>query len=206
MTDEGNTENVDELVSDLYRELPVPQTPDHLNRSILQMAAGQSSGSDKFLFASWIKPVAWAATIALSLAIVLDLSELPKTLPGDNQPSAPAEDVLLELAVEDKGKKDSFAASAPAAARPVARKLAAERSDAGRQRSGERVASLVSFADKRELDSAAACDEEARKSAKDWLACIKSLRESGAIELADREYAAFLTENPNKSEDSGSNK
>jgi len=211
MTDESHTEAVDELVSDLYRELPAPPTPDQLNRSILLMAAGPSRGSDRFLSASWLKPVAWAATIALGLAIVLELSELetselPKPLPGEDRASAPAEKVLLEVAVEHKGRKGSFAASAPVTARPVAQKPATDQSAAGRQQPGKRVVVLSSVADKRALDRTAACDEEARKSAEDWLTCIKNLRAAGANELADREYTAFLIENPNNSEGSGSNK
>lgn len=79
MTNERDKTDRDELVSRTYRDLPAPRVPDHLNQRILQMAANRKNGKEGVLFATWMKPVAWAATIALSLAIVLELSEVPTT-------------------------------------------------------------------------------------------------------------------------------
>ncbi len=79
MTDERDKKETDALVSETYRELPAPRTPDHLNQTILRMAASKRAGKGDFLFAAWVKPVTLAATIALSLAIVLELTEVPTT-------------------------------------------------------------------------------------------------------------------------------
>ncbi len=79
MTTESDPFERDELVTETYRELGVEKAPEHLNQSILRMASGGSkqTGAGKLLFAAWMKPLAWAATIGLSLAIVLELSQVP---------------------------------------------------------------------------------------------------------------------------------
>ena len=101
MTTENESFDGDVLVTETYRELGVEKAPEDLNQSILQMASG---GSDKkpghsFLFAAWTKPLAWAATIGLCLALVLQLTELPTAAV---RPDAvrhnivPAADMMLE--------------------------------------------------------------------------------------------------------------
>ncbi len=89
MTSEQDEKVTDELVSKTYRELDSVQTPDHLNQSILRMAAGKKAGRNGFFVAAWMRPVTWAATIALSLAIVLELSDVPTApVPVDVFPAA----------------------------------------------------------------------------------------------------------------------
>ena len=79
MTNERENEDRDELVSKTYRELDAVETPERVNRKVLQMAAAETGQSTtaRILFPAWMKPAAWAATIGLSLAIVLEFSELP---------------------------------------------------------------------------------------------------------------------------------
>jgi hypothetical protein len=43
---------------------------------------------------------------------------------------------------------------------------------------------------------ASECDVASHESADEWMECIQNLRESGAIEQADREYEAFLLAYP----------
>lgn len=89
MTSEQDEKVTDELVSKTYRELDSVQTPDHLNQSILRMAADKKAGRNGFFAAAWMRPVTWAATIALSLAIVLELSDVPTApVPVDVIPAA----------------------------------------------------------------------------------------------------------------------
>ena len=223
MTKEQDREDMDELVSETYRELPAPRVPDHLNQTILRMAEKKGRGKADSLFATWVKPVTLAATIALSLAIVLELSELPVTSvqmevePAAREERVPQEtdrldEVLLEeLVLEDtdlakseaKGKLESFAASPPAAALPAARKRAADMPDSNQPT----AISTTGFAmEIGESELSAACDERARQSADSWLACIDQLRESGATLDADREYEAFLLEYPAEAANSESNK
>jgi len=223
MTKERDREDMDALVSKTYRELPTPRVPDHLNQTILRMAEKKGRGKADFLFATWVKPVTLAATIALSLAIVLELSEVPVTSvqmevePAAREELVPQETdrldegLLEELVLEDtdlakseaKGKIESFAASPPAAALPVARKRAADMPDSNQPAAMSTIGLSMEIG---ESELTAACDESARQSADSWLACIDQLRESGATLDAEREYEAFMLEYPTESADSESNK
>jgi len=90
MTTDRDQDTRDELVSHTYRELGAPNTPLHLNKTILQMASddGRRGGIRNTLHLAWMKPVAWAATIGLSLAIVLELTEVPSgAVRPDNMPA-----------------------------------------------------------------------------------------------------------------------
>ncbi len=98
MTTEREKGEMDKLVSETYRELGVEKAPEHLNQNILRMAAanGKLGRSNGILSGAWMKPVAWAATIGLSLAIVLELTEVPTTaVPLDSEESI-AEDFIAK--------------------------------------------------------------------------------------------------------------
>ena len=70
----------DRLVSDTYNELADEKTPEALNREILRLAAKE--GRTRYSIArGWMRPVAWAAVIGLSLAIILDMMRLPQVEP-----------------------------------------------------------------------------------------------------------------------------
>lgn len=73
MTTESNDN--DPRVSEAYRSFSTETTPKELDREILSMAAG-SSRSRYGLARAWIRPVAWAATIGLSLAFVLEMTQV----------------------------------------------------------------------------------------------------------------------------------
>ena len=73
MTTESN--HNDPRVSEAYKGLATEMTPPELDRKILAMAAGKSR-SRYGVARAWVRPVAWAATIGLSLAIVLEISQL----------------------------------------------------------------------------------------------------------------------------------
>jgi len=88
MSSERENPTFDALVNETYRRLASEKAPEHLDRAVLEQAlANQSSGEKrtvgKPLFARWMKPVAWAATVGLSLAIVLDASKLPSVTDAD---------------------------------------------------------------------------------------------------------------------------
>jgi ferric-dicitrate binding protein FerR (iron transport regulator) len=66
----------DEQVSAIYSELADERAPEHLNRRILQRA--EKTGRRRYLPAApWMRPVAWAVVVGLSLAIVLEVSRMP---------------------------------------------------------------------------------------------------------------------------------
>ena len=233
MTNEQNTEELDRLVSDTYRELSQEQTPEQLNRAILQMAAAANTrgGARGALFSAWMKPVAAAATIGLTLAIVLELTEVPSAI--EQQSIAPGvvieDEPLAEIdlsEVKSKGTLNAFTPSAPGGVLPaakttdagsvialeesavenIAQKERAARSMASDSSTSFAVSSDLAAEPKKDSDTADACDALARQSAKSWLTCIEELRDSGANELADLEYRALINEYPLETADLEANK
>jgi len=76
MTTEANDN--DPRVSDTYRALATETTPPDLDSTVLSLAAAAADTrqSGFGLSRAWFRPIAWAATIGLSLAFVLEMSEL----------------------------------------------------------------------------------------------------------------------------------
>ena len=102
MTSERDNFDGGERVSEVYRELGAEKTPESLNQRILEMStrSGSRSGARNMLSGIWMKPLAWAATIGLSLAIVLEFTELPTTaIPYDTVPQA--ESIPEEVVIRD---------------------------------------------------------------------------------------------------------
>ena len=108
MTSERDKFEGDERVTEAYRELAAEKAPESLNQTILEMAAGgaKQAGARNTLSAVWMKPLAWAATIGLSLAIVLELTQVPTT-PVRYDAVPRAESVLEEIAIQDADKSQS---------------------------------------------------------------------------------------------------
>lgn len=81
MTEErsqADTDRVtDTLVSRTYRESASERVPEALDRAVLRQAKHHSSQRYSRSII-WLRPVAWAATIGLSLAIVLEFSDVPQ--------------------------------------------------------------------------------------------------------------------------------
>lgn len=73
MSNERNESGNDARVTDAYRQLANERTPPHLDDKVLRMAARE--GRTRYsLLRAWMRPAAWAATIGLSLAIMLELT------------------------------------------------------------------------------------------------------------------------------------
>jgi len=81
MTDErqhpDSAAETDKVVSDTYRQLSGESAPDYLNERVLQQAASVAARPRYSRSIMWTRPLAWAATIALSLAIVLEVTRVP---------------------------------------------------------------------------------------------------------------------------------
>jgi len=66
----------DRLVSAIYRDLANERAPRALNKSILRQATAASRmGFQRSV--SWLRPMAWVATVGLCLAIVLEVTQVP---------------------------------------------------------------------------------------------------------------------------------
>ncbi len=144
MSNEQNGPGIDPLVSDTYRELADETTPETLNREVLRMAARETR--TRYAVArAWTRPVAWAATIGLSLVLVLQLADTPEPAAteieataferkdadtigarreGDVAPEAAAPSVLPASAPADAGRASE--ADAQAALPAVAKRSRSE--------------------------------------------------------------------------------
>jgi len=92
MTTEANDN--DPRVSDAYREMASEETPAELDRKVLAMAVAEARAANR-LPRSWFRPLAWAATIALSFAFVLEMSQV------DDAPTTRADADLAQELEED---------------------------------------------------------------------------------------------------------
>ena len=180
----------DKRVSAAYRDVAGERTPAALDEKVLAMAAAEAR-TRYGLARAWIRPVAWAATIGLSLAIVLELSRSPYPESANElaEPEPPAR-VHRQDAAAPAGS-NAEAKSADSAD-------SADRTDSGRpetslrKRSEAAPAALDSDAVARELDSDTVpivrqAEEQARMQAGEARA---------AAVLADRPDAAFTAEQP----------
>lgn len=190
MTSERKNEDRDRLVRDTYKALAKERAPDRLNNQVLRQAA--DAGRSRYsLTRAWTRPVAWAATIALSLAIVLDLTRLPQTRSDAIGISAP--DVSMdEFVPRDmtilRDAENMARTQAGANQTPVASSRA---DDAVRVDEGSAVTSFTAVSQKEELESDYACAEESRESAESWFECIEQLRADGLADRAAAEYEKF---------------
>lgn len=204
MTTERDKEAIDELVSRTYREHSVEQAPERLNQEILSMAADNASRGSRtnFLFAAWTKPLAWAATIGISLAVVLELSQVPGSSVDIAAPAA--ESIREEFAqqrtdVLDEARKQASQESGQNQNASLADEVTLQDADVaiiGKQNEFSKLVRPVPAAEKTQSDVERPCDAITRESAEDWLRCIEELREAGAVDAANREYEAYFLEYP----------
>lgn len=77
----------DQRLTDAYRAVANERAPDYLNEKVLRLAA--SRRTPYFRARTWTRPLAWAATIGLSLAIVLEMTRVPQVEPDSIGIAAP---------------------------------------------------------------------------------------------------------------------
>ena len=94
----GPGDERDAEVSARYRELAQERTPKHLDKAVLS-AAAEAARPRYSRLRSWTRPLAWAATVVLSVALVLEVSKLPT--PDSQVFEVPAGDTALESGAAD---------------------------------------------------------------------------------------------------------
>ena len=197
------------VLSATYRELAVEKTPPALDEAILEMAkTGRSAHAPAGnLFLRWTRPLAWAATIGLSLAIVLEVSRQSPNVGYDHaaEPETPA----LQESAQD---------NAPIRRQSEERQsLSGSESDGGasadRNLEALQYVNPVTIEPKIQADASAApgapvlpdtagvgCHRDTRASSELWLECIRRLRRDGNTDLATSEYTEYLKRFPDKVE------
>lgn len=127
----------DARVSAAYRETATGSTPEHLDKLVLGSAA-RAARPRLGRMRRWTRPLAWAATIALSVAIVLEVSRSPWP---DGVPETPALE-LMRIDEPSAAKAGATGAAMPAVAADEAgvspQPVAAPDALLSRQRASER--------------------------------------------------------------------
>ena len=182
MTTSTNDDLRDELVTETYRDVAVERTPEALDRAILDTAGRQtrSAKSSPWRFAGY-RPVALAATIGLSLALVLELSRMTglETPPLDDVPAVPAD--IFEAAGEQTAAEiDRLGTRMSPSAPPASMKAPA----------------VVTDTEPTLLPAEAQCSEDDRATPSQWWACIEDLEQRGMTASAERELRALLQAYP----------
>ena len=98
MTTEANDK--DPRVADVYRDIASEETPAELDRKVLAMAAAEARVAHGFP-RTWFRPLAWAATIALSFSFVLEMSQV------DDVPTPRTDADLAEVLEESAAPVDA---------------------------------------------------------------------------------------------------
>lgn len=114
MTNEHDQQHsdIDADVRRLYRDLAVETTPDHLDDAVLQ-AARAAARPEYARARAWTRPLAWAATIVLTVAVVVEINRVPapEMTPerefapvsrnqAEVSPAAAAEEPAADLAIQ----------------------------------------------------------------------------------------------------------
>jgi hypothetical protein len=131
--------DTDELVSETYRAVADERAPEYLNKTILRDAA--KAARPRYLRSvSWTRPLAWAATITLSVALVLEVSNLPA--PGPE--AFDGNGNKLELQQSDR---DAAAGAVDKARKPVLEELLLDEDRFEARRSREATSDAVNVAE-----------------------------------------------------------
>jgi hypothetical protein len=177
------TDDSDEALSRAYRALAVEQTRPELDRAVVAAArrrpdaAGAKRGATP-----WYRPVTVAATIGLSLALILELSEttmVDSPAPGST-PTLPANVFEAEgsrTAAEIERLGTGMQPPVPAPVAP------------------DNPASAVAPAESL-LPADESCSESERSTPGNWWACIERLEQGGLTLAAERELQALLRAHP----------
>lgn len=210
MTEDRNQSDAttDTFVSQAYRDLANERTPEHLDRTVLRAAAKEARPRySKFI--AWTRPTAWAATVMLSVALVLEVTNAPSPGVASFDETISASEVRSpEADAKDDRPVDSIEESVVPASERVKKQrndmrqkatATAEQEIEPQQPAGPAVMEQE-LAAGRSLAAAGAfsapvadCDEDAVATPQTWFECIVALENAGRDEAA-REQRALLAE------------
>ena len=165
MTNEKDTR--DPSVSATYRKLATEEPSAELDEQVLAMAT-RIQRTPYGMARAWIRPVAWAATIGLSLAFLLEMSQFT---PIDQQKTM----LQKPLSAEQRAIADEAVTKAKA---EKAQRLGVPR------RTAVPTAAVASGAEAALDEPEQACGDTVRTSAESWYECIENLRDQGKAEQA----------------------
>lgn len=186
-------------VSDTYRDIAQESTPAHLDERIIAMA-GREARTRYGLARAWVRPVAWAATIGLSFAFILEMTYFSEDAPPREIAVPERVDADLAEGAEPAPQEAPFkrAPSAVVAAPEIRTgerlREAEERADEAATSRAEEFAATPAYSERAAAlyaDDVDVCDAEARRSAETWYRCVLALRERGLDDAARSELDAL---------------
>jgi len=208
-----NDRNDDQQVSAAYSDLASERAPKHLDDSVMRMAKAHVEHLPYSRWTAWSRPLAWAATVSLCLAITLEVTQVTSLLNSATE-TAPAEvttpaaesdmDQLLYLPDSMADSIDSEKISpARSAAKQVANEPAPapvleakedylqkreERPAAAAYKSAGYATSAAITADMPDSE----CSATARSDPESWLECIAALEAGGDEQAALRQREMLI--------------
>ena len=137
MTEKRNQSGAetDVLVSQAYRDLADERTPERLDRTILRAAAKEARPRYS-RFIAWTRPMAWAATVMLSVALVLEVTDTPSPeadAMDDSPVDSLGESVVPASEIPKKQSNDMRQKAAAVAEQEISQQQPAERERAERR-------------------------------------------------------------------------
>jgi len=144
-------DEVDSLVTRTYREIANELTPEHLNKAVMQQA-GDAARPRYLRSVSWTRPMAWAATVTLCVALVLEITNAPVSEisdvvlpPGRLDAPAPSATDAPTLTSPEPLKAEALPEAMQEAEVPAERKRTAKMSKDFRQPVAAKPASAEEF-------------------------------------------------------------
>lgn len=198
------TAETDETVSATYRELSREGAPNHLNEKVLQQAAERALRPRYARSVMWTRPLAWAATVGLCLAIVLEVTRVPTPeivmtddaidfLEAEPSPVAEEAQAPTQAPVRQRPEtlKDMKSQLGRSAAKQAANEPKREMVDTDTRQQSGAIAALAVSANRIDSEAINECPDEIRVDPVTWLACIVDLEESGDTDAALRQRDAL---------------
>lgn len=183
----------DEAVARAYRELATERASATLNERVLRQAAHEAGrGYPRWI--GWLRPLAWAATVGLTLAIVIELGDTWAPDGGTVTEMQPEEALPPTASARREAAaghgKDAPAERSRAAgdAAPASEAFAVDGAPMMEQAADIAAARAGSGSEEHTAArEAPACDDKVRARADTWYQCIVRLRDDGHTETAERE-------------------
>ena len=197
---------IDEELIKSYRSIADEEVPSHLDQIVLKIASLDARNNSFFnWFLPWMRPATFVATAGLSLAVLIELSEISFFEWDSSLPSAgesQAEDNSNNVSTTTEPARLRAAGTAELANSGTLQKFESEATE-----SSSRMQEIGQTAKHRSLGSersigfspsqvSNACKDADTKSIDAWLECIAKLKADGLAGEADIEIKRLLLAHP----------
>ena len=190
--DRPEATEIDPQVSVHYESLADENTPPELDRVVMREAARAVQADNRSgAFRPWFRPVAFMATVGLSLAIILELSETGILSPPTELSRETERPDSVQSAVESAPDNAAGTRTASSAADDLRRQKSMVK------QSSKTAALDAAVVTARDVQlTATQCTGEQKSDADEWWKCIEELRQSGFAGPADLELDGLREEFP----------